>query len=84
MEKLCLFCTHFRWTAEEMWGMGSELTGPMFEGGWAECEKKHFGQWGSLEKPEDEKDFREVVIKAMNCKDYNQVQTPPASPPEAV
>jgi hypothetical protein len=66
-ERLCIFCAHFRWTKEEMWGMGSTMTGPMMEGGWAECAKKRFKD---LEAPDDEADFRRVIMQATGCPDY--------------
>ena len=71
MEKLCIFCKHFNWTAEEMGGMGSTLTGPMMEGGWAECNKGHYKQ---LERPTDEAEYRAVIIQGQDCKDYEQVK----------
>lgn len=70
-EKLCIFCEHFNWSAEEMWGMGSTLTGPMMEGGWAECRKGHYKK---LETPKDEAEYRAVILKGQNCKDYKQVK----------
>lgn len=73
MERLCLFCKHFTWTAESMWGMGSTLTGPMMEGGWAECAKKHFGEYETLAKPETEDEYRAVIIRGRDCKDYDQI-----------
>ena len=69
-EKLCIFCEHFTWKKEEMWGMGSTYTGPMFDGGWAECAQKQFEH---LEAPDDEQDFRRVILKATNCSQYQQV-----------
>ena len=70
-EKHCLFCNHFTWSEERMWGMGSEYTGPMMEGGWAECAKKHFK---NLERPEDEQDFRRIILMGEQCPDYDQVK----------
>jgi hypothetical protein len=74
MEKLCIFCKHFKWTKESMWGMGSEYTGPMMEGGWATCDMRHFGESGDLEFPEDEADYREVILRGVDCDDYDQVK----------
>jgi len=74
MEKLCIFCEHFSGTKEEMWGMGSEYTGPMMEGGWAVCGKGKFGHWGDLEAPDDEADFRRVILRGVDCKEYSQVK----------
>jgi hypothetical protein len=74
IEKLCIFCVHFKWTKEEMWGMGSTMTGPMFDGGWAECAKKHFGDLDNLEAPADEDDYRKLILRGQNCKDYKQVK----------
>lgn len=71
-EKLCLFCQHFSWSKEEMWGMGSEYTGPMFEGGDASCGKGH--DW-PVSYPGDENDFRLIVIKAQTCADYLEVES---------
>lgn len=67
IEKLCIFCKHFSWEKESIWGMGSTQTGPMMEGGWAECAMRHFQE---LEAPEDEADFRRVILKGENCDDY--------------
>jgi hypothetical protein len=78
-EKLCIFCEHFDWTAEEMWGMGSTMTGPMFDGGWAKCRKGHYGDYGDLEAPKDESDYRRVILRGMECKDYQQVAMPSAA-----
>lgn len=71
MEQLCIFCKHFKWTKEEMWGMGSTQTGPMFEGGWAECGKKQFK---NLEAPDDEADYRRVILLGTNCKFFEPVR----------
>ena len=72
MEKLCIFCKHFKWKAEEMWGMGSTMTGPMMEGGDAACSKGHYeGKYPIY--PEDEEDFRTIILRGQDCQDY----TPP-------
>lgn len=71
MEKLCLFCEHFVWRKEEMWGMGSTMTGPMFEGGDSNCRKGHRE---IFHYPNDESDFRRIVLFAEKCLDYKQVQ----------
>ncbi len=74
MEKLCIFCKHFTWTKESMWGMGSTMTGPMMEGGWAVCGAGHYGNgFKDLEMPEDEADYRRVIMRGANCKDYDRV-----------
>jgi len=70
-EKLCIFCKHFRWSAEEMWKMGSTMTGPMMTGGDANCRKGHGAEWGC---PGDEEDFRKIILTAAKCKDYAQVE----------
>lgn len=57
-----------------MWGMGSTLTGPMFEGGDARCRKGHYDKMPDLPtRPSDENDFRAIIIVAQKCKDYEQV-----------
>lgn len=71
-EKLCIFCQHFSWTAEEMAGQGSDQTGPMMEGGWAEC---HKGQFKELEAPHDEVDYRRVIMIGQTCPHFEQVKT---------
>jgi hypothetical protein len=71
-EKLCLFCNHFRWSKEEMWGMGSTMTGPMFEGGSATCGKGHADDTWLY--PDDEKEYRKIVLHAQTCPDYDQVE----------
>ncbi len=68
-EKLCIFCKNFNWSKEEMWGMGSSMTGPMFEGGDARCNAEKFpGEWGY---PRDEEDFRKIIIKGRDCDAYD-------------
>ena len=70
-EKLCLFCIHFRWMKEEMWGMGSTLTGPMFHRGETICKKGHGKEW---DEPENEKEYRQIILTAETCNDYEQVK----------
>lgn len=80
-EKLCIFCKHFNWSAEEMWGMGSTMTGPMFEGGDGCCNKGHFNfdyiahpkKYIST-RPKDEEQFRDLILTGENCQDYEQVK----------
>ena len=69
-EKLCLFCKHFRWKKEEMYGMGSTMTGPMFRGGDSSCNKGH---QEACNYPSDEEEFRRIVLAAEKCPDYRQV-----------
>jgi hypothetical protein len=71
-EKLCIFCVYFNWRKEEMWGMGSTMTGPMMEGGSAGCDKGHAND--SWLYPSDEDDFRKIIIQAAKCPDYEQVK----------
>jgi len=75
MEKLCMFCVHFRWQKEEMWGMGSTLTGPMMEGGDALCDEGHFKGKDIPHYPRDEEDFRKIIVVAQTCPDYQQVSS---------
>lgn len=70
-EKLCIFCTHFNWTKEEMWGMGSTQTGPMFDGGDARCSKGHGSSWTP---PDDESDLRKIFLTAASCSDYDEAK----------
>ena len=79
MEKLCIFCRHFTWTKRDMWGMGSTLTGPMFEGGWAKCAKGVFGDFNKLEMPEDEADYRRVILMGEKCGMFEPVDMPAKS-----
>ena len=73
MEQLCIFCKHFKWSREEMWGMGSTQTGPMFEGGDATCAAGKFaGEWEN--KPSDEEEFRKIILRANNCNAYEPPQ----------
>ena len=73
-EKLCIFCEHFRWKSEEVWGMGSTQTGPMFDGGDATCEAGQYkGEWEYQSRPDDEVDFRQIILRGQNCKHYKQV-----------
>lgn len=69
MEKLCIFCIHFRWSKEDMWSMGSTLTGPMMSGGDAACDKKHLHEY-----PGTEADWRRIILTATKCADYEQVK----------
>ncbi len=69
-EKLCIFCQHFTWSKESMWGMGSTMTGPMMGGGDTQCDKGHEE---IFHYPEDEEDFRKIILFARKCQDYEQV-----------
>ena len=69
-DKLCIFCTNFRFSKEEMFSMGSTMTGPMFGGGDANCRKGHGTEWG---RPDSESDFRKILLTAESCPDYEQV-----------
>ena len=55
-----------------MWGEGGTLTGPMFEGGSATCGKGHADN--SWLYPEDESEYRRIVLHAEACPDYDQVE----------
>lgn len=69
MEKLCIFCKKFNWSKEKMWGMGSEETGPMMEGGDATCAaSKYAGKWDNC--PTDEAEFRAIILRGENCGAY--------------
>ena len=73
MEKLCIFCAHFRWSSREMWGMGSTMTGPMMEGGDATCAAGMYkGQWDN--RPVDEAEYRAIILRAKKCNKYAQVK----------
>jgi hypothetical protein len=73
MEKLCIFCVHFNWTEESMWGMGSTLTGPMMEGGDATCAAGQFsGGWSN--RPRDESDWRKIILRGEQCQKYEPVK----------
>ena len=72
-EKLCIFCKHFNWQTEEMWGMGSTMTGPMFEGGDATCSAGQFkGQWDN--RPRDEVQYRRIILRGQSCEHYEEVR----------
>jgi hypothetical protein len=75
MEKHCIVCEHFQWRKESMWGMGSTQTGPMMEGGDAACAKGHYEGKDLPSYPEDEDDFRKIILMGVDCPDY--------SPPDA-
>jgi hypothetical protein len=74
-KQLCIFCEHFNWSAEEMWGMGSTQTGPMFDGGDASCAKGHFrekrGEYIPT-RPSDDSEWRQLIFRGANCKDYSE------------
>ena len=74
-EKLCIFCKHFDWEKEEMWGMGSTQTGPMFEGGDTRCKKGHYE--GLNNYPCDATEYRAIILRAVECKDYTPPETNP-------
>ena len=65
--RLCLFCEHFSWSEESMWGMGSTLTGPMMEGGDAVCAKGHYS-----ERPTDDDAWRKIIVRAVKCPDFSE------------
>ena len=85
-EKLCIFCRHFDWSAEEMYGMGSTMTGPMFEGGFSRCRKGRYddNKLNPRDKkgdflreyistyPKDTDDFRKLILVASDCDDYER------------
>ena len=71
-ERLCIFCTRFRWENETQWGMGSTQTGPLMEGGFAECRAGH--KW-EISYPQDQDDWRRIIVAAATCQDYDEVTT---------
>lgn len=71
-EKLCIFCKHFNWEAEYCWGTGSSMTGPMMDGGDAMCKKGHYKKYEYNNRPTDEKEFREIILRGENCPDYER------------
>lgn len=76
-EKLCIFCAHFKWEHEYIDGYGSDYTGPMMAGGLAECSKGHaLGDDGGSAMPWDESEYRAAILKAEDCKDYQQIELP--------
>lgn len=66
-EKLCMFCKHVEY--ERPWNSDSD-SGTSFSGGGFSCNKKHFYEGGSYSL----EDFREVMLKAEKCPDYEQVK----------
>lgn len=72
IEKLCIFCENFKWEKEYQWGTGSTMTGAMMTGGWAKCGKGHFTGY-----PNDEADYRRIILQGENCPDYDQVDMAP-------
>lgn len=71
-EKLCIFCAHFSWSKESMWGMGSTMTGPMMEGGDSMC---RMGKYAGLNNfPGDESEYRAIILRAVDCDDYEPPQ----------
>lgn len=80
MEKLCIFCEHFSWEKESMWGMGSTMTGPMMDGGQAKCAMGKFPEYRDgddegymLTYPEDESEYRKLILRGQNCDSYSPV-----------
>ncbi len=69
-EKLCIFCTNFKWKSETIWGMGSTMTGPMMTGGDATCSAGRYADWP---QPADEEEWRALIVRAENCDAYKQV-----------
>jgi hypothetical protein len=78
-KQLCIFCEHFNWSKEEMWGMGSTQTGPMFEGGDANCAKGHFerkpGEYVPT-RPSDDSEWRALIFRGAKCRDYSERKEP--------
>ncbi len=66
MEKLCIFCKHFKWENPGIGPDYSEYTGGDAYGG-AGCEKGQFSE----ERPIDEDEMRELYLKASSCPDYS-------------
>ena len=74
-KQLCIFCEHFNWSEEEMWGMGSTQTGPMMSGGDAQCAKGHFESKGSEYidvRPSDDSEWRKLIFRGAKCPDYSE------------
>jgi hypothetical protein len=64
-EKLCLFCKHYSY--EQIDGQRySSWTIDMVGG--CTCNKGHFAS----EMPSDEKEYRELLLRAGKCKDYER------------
>lgn len=76
-EKLCVFCKHFQWAKESQWGMGSTMTGPMMEGGNATCAAGKYEDWPF---PEDEDDWRKLILRGEDCDGYEPVGPAPRPP----
>ncbi len=66
IEKLCVFCEHFKWSASE--STGCDTCGPTHEH--AEC-KAEVPQF-DYEIPDDSDDFRALILKATNCQHYRR------------
>lgn len=54
-----------------MWKIGSDQTGPMFEGGDATCNKGHYKD---NPFPKDQDEYREIILRANKCRDYDQIE----------
>lgn len=65
-EKLCVFCKHFKW---EYVSPGCPTCGNM-NGGMI-CLAQHYCEV----LPYDEDDFREVLLRAESCPDYERPTT---------
>jgi len=69
-EKLCVFCTNMEICDDR--GFGSTETGPYGSKG-PSCKKGHFNHY-STECIDDMDEYRELIIKAETCSDYDQVK----------
>lgn len=67
-EKLCIFCTKMKFRYEP--GSDCETCGypSEFE---LKCRAGHDKEW---DKPEDEAEFRAIIVQAADCPDYDQVK----------
>ena len=68
-EKLCIFCRHFCFDDIGTEPDYSEYTGGSGYGGMS-CAQKHYSE----ERPYDTDDFRNILLTADKCKDYDEVK----------
>jgi hypothetical protein len=64
-EKLCVFCKHFKYEAIADYSF-STMTGGTDGGSF--CLKNHY----AYQRPDDEDEFRRLLLRAEKCKDYER------------
>ena len=72
MEKLCVFCNHWRFEGGEP-HYSARTPG---EDARMDCAKGHYGRSFRMHNIYNEDGFREIIEKAKTCPDYSQFEPP--------